>query len=286
MAASTADLRSYYARLVTGKAGANDPRLIAAFAAVERERFVGPGPWKVMAHASGYIDTPTDDAAFLYQDVVVALVADRQINNGEPHLHARCLAALDIQEGETAVHVGCGTGYYTAILAQLVGSTGRVVAYELDQGLARRAEANLANWPQVVVRDRSGTDGELPLCDIIYVSAGATRPLDAWLDALGPSGRLLFPLTPSRGLGGLLLITRAHGACFDARFVQPAAFIPCNGARDQQEAEQLSDTFARGAMYEVKSLHRGTAPDGSAWFAGRGWWLSMRANAGPKTGSG
>lgn len=275
---SAADLRSYYARLVTGKAGAKDPRLIAAFGAVERERFVGPGPWKVMAHASGYIDTPTDDVAFLYQDVVVALVADRQINNGEPHLHARCLAALDVQSGEAAVHVGSGTGYYTAILAELVGPAGSVVAYELDPGLARRAEANLANWPQVVVRDRSGTDGELPACDIIYVSAGATRPLDAWLDALRPCGRLLFPLTPNRGLGGLLLVTRKAAGSFDARFVQPAAFIACDGARDQQEAERLSDAFARGTMHEVKSLHRGTAPDSSAWFAGRGWWLSTRAN--------
>ena len=280
--ASTADLRSYFAQLVAGKAGTKDPRLMAAFAAVERERFVGPGPWKVMAHASGYIDTPTDDAAFLYQDVVVALAVDRQINNGEPHLHARCLAALDVQAGEAAVHVGCGTGYYTAILAQMVGSTGTVVAYEVDAGLARRAAANLASWRQVAVRDRSGADGELPGCDIIYVSAGATRPLDAWLDALRPCGRLLFPLTPSRGLGGMLLITRTDGACFDARFVQPAAFIACDGARDPQEAEELSDTFARGAMQKVKSLHRGTTPDGSAWFAGRGWWLSMRANAGPE----
>jgi protein-L-isoaspartate(D-aspartate) O-methyltransferase len=157
----------------------------------------------------------------------------------------------------------------------------------MEQGLACRAATNLASWSQVAVRDRSGTESELPGCDIIYVSAGATRPLDTWLDALRPRGRLLFPLTPSRGLGGLLLITRTEGgACFDARFVQPAAFISCEGARDPQEAEQLSDTFARGAMYEVKSLHRGTAPDSSAWFAGRGWWLSTRANAGPKTGSG
>ncbi|HEX5845282.1 MAG TPA: hypothetical protein VFY53_03105 [Rhodoplanes sp.] len=86
--------------------------MITAFATVERERFVGAGPWKVMAHAAGYVDTPSDDLAFLYQDVVVALLADRRINNGEPHLHARCLAALDARPGEAAIHVGCGTGYY------------------------------------------------------------------------------------------------------------------------------------------------------------------------------
>jgi protein-L-isoaspartate(D-aspartate) O-methyltransferase len=276
---SVTELRSYYAHLVTGKAGASDSRLIAAFAAIEREHFVGHGPWKVSAHSAGYIDTPSDDPAFLYQDVVVALAPDRRINNGEPHLHARCLAALAARPGEDALHVGCGTGYYTAILAHLLTSAGTVVAYEIDEDLARRATANLENWPHIAVRDRSGTDGQLPACDIIYVSAGATRPVDAWLDALRIGGRLLFPLTPSRGLGGMLLITRAAPASFDARFVHPAVFIPCEGARDREEAELLDDTFARANMYEVKSLHRGTTPDGSSWFAGRGWWLSTRANA-------
>lgn len=40
---------------------------------------------EVMAHAAGYVDTPSDDLAFLYQDVVVALLADRRINR-EPHM--------------------------------------------------------------------------------------------------------------------------------------------------------------------------------------------------------
>ena len=163
---------------------------------VERERFVGPGPWKVNCFAGGYVDTPDDDLAFIYQDVVVAIAPDRQINNGEPQLHARCLAALRIGGGETALHVGSGTGYYTAILAHLVGPAGIVHAYEIEPDLAQKAETNLAPWPCVSVRAQSATDGTLPACDIIYVSAGATRPLDAWLDALRPGGRLLFPLTP------------------------------------------------------------------------------------------
>ena len=91
-------------------------------------------------------------------------------------------------------------------------------------------------------------------------------------------GRLLLPLTPSRGLGGMLLITRTAEASFDARFVQPAVFIACEGARDGDEAERLTDAFVRGNLYEVKSLHRRTTPDSSSWFAGQGWWLSTRAN--------
>jgi protein-L-isoaspartate(D-aspartate) O-methyltransferase len=267
-------LRSYYARLICGKAGTADHKLLEAFAAVERERFVGPGPWNVNPAGGLYLETPSDDLTFLYQDVVVALASDRQINNGEPHWHARCLAALQISGAETAVHIGSGTGYYTAILANRIGPTGTVVAYEIDQDLARRAAANLEPWPSVSVRGVSGTEGPLPECDIIYVSAGATRPLDAWLDALRPDGRLLFPLTPAVGLGGMLLITQVANSNFAARFVQPVAVIACEGAREREEAEQLDDAFARGNWHEVKSLRRGTPPDSSCWFAGRGWWLS------------
>lgn len=278
---SDAKLRSYYAQLITGKANVTDARLTTAFATVERERFVGSGPWKVMAHASGYIDTPSDDLAFLYQDIVVALSAGRQINNGEPQLHARCLAALDARAGEAAVHIGCGTGYYTALLAHLVTSSGTVAAYDIDQELARQAAANLGPWPQVVVRNRSGATGELPSCDIIYVNAGATRPLNTWLDALRIGGRLLFPLTPAnRALGGMLLVTRGPAnSSFDALFVQPATFIPCQGARNREEEEGLIEAFARDDMHRVKSLHLGTTPDDSNWFAGKGWWLSTRENA-------
>src|SRR5437763_452110 len=117
--------RSFFADLVTATVGIRAPesRLRAAFAAIPRERFVGPGPWRVFT-AAGYIETPTDDPAFLYQDVTVALRPEGQINNGQPTLHAACLAALSPQEGETAVHVGAGTGYYTALLAQLTGAAG------------------------------------------------------------------------------------------------------------------------------------------------------------------
>jgi protein-L-isoaspartate(D-aspartate) O-methyltransferase len=205
----------------------------------------------------------------------VALIAGRGLNNGEPQLHARCLAALGVKAGETAVHIGSGTGYYTAILAELVGPTGTVLAYEIDQELAAKAETNLAPWPSVSVKARSAAAGSLPTCDIVYVSAGATRPPDTWLDALAPGGRLLFPLTPNIGLGGMLLVTRAAASSFDARFVQPATFIYCEGARDGREGDKLAKAFAQGRWPQVKSLRRGVPPDDSSWD---GWWLSTSSN--------
>jgi protein-L-isoaspartate(D-aspartate) O-methyltransferase len=88
---------------------------------------------------------PFRDPAFLYQDVVVALEEERGINNGQPALHALCLAALSVKEGESVVHIGAGAGYYTAVLAELTGVTGKVFAYESAQSLAQSATRNLAH---------------------------------------------------------------------------------------------------------------------------------------------
>jgi protein-L-isoaspartate(D-aspartate) O-methyltransferase len=273
--------REFFAKLVTSSVGgANHPRLAGAFASTPRENFVGPGPWKVFA-GGAYVETPSDDPAFLYQDVVVSISAERGINNGQPVLHAISLAALNIQEGETVLHIGAGTGYYTAILAKLTGPNGSVVAYEIEPDLAQRAKENLASLANISVRCESGTSGKLPECDAIYVSAGATTPLDVWLDALRAGGRLLFPLTSSggpngSGPGAMLLIERVAAEQYDASFICGAAFIPCAGARDEETAAKLLAAFQRGDSRKVKSLRRGTLPDETCWCAGSNWWLSTK----------
>jgi protein-L-isoaspartate(D-aspartate) O-methyltransferase len=141
--------RSFFGTLITAKAcippGSD---LASAFASTPREQFVGPPPWKVFTRA-GYIETPSDDPALLYQDVVVFLGADGPLNNGEPSLHAFCLAALAIKKGERIVHVGAGTGYYTTLLAKLTGETGAIDAYEVDPDLVQRAGDNLAGFQYV-----------------------------------------------------------------------------------------------------------------------------------------
>ncbi|PYS64811.1 MAG: protein-L-isoaspartate(D-aspartate) O-methyltransferase [Acidobacteria bacterium] len=273
--------RHFYAELVTTSAGAaKNERLKHAFASTPRERFIGIGPWKVFARGN-YVETPTDDPAFLYQDVVVALAPERRINNGEPSLHAISLAALNVKQGEKVLHVGAGTGYYTALLARLTGETGTVVAYEVEHDLAQNAIRNLSDLSNVTVQERSGSEAPLPACDAIYVNAGATAPLNVWLDALQLNGRLLFPLTPADGpggmpgAGGMLLVTRTATDHFDARFVCDAMFVPCFGARDEETAQKLSAAFKRGDSNNVRTLRRNSKPDDTCWCAGNGWWLSI-----------
>jgi protein-L-isoaspartate(D-aspartate) O-methyltransferase len=271
---SCADARRAYARWLAQRVGRAGSRLEAAFAATPRERFVGPPPWLLLGSDFGRV--PTSDPRDLYQDVLVSLDLERGINNGQPSLHAACLAACDPQLGETVLHVGAGTGYYSALLAQLVGTNGRVIGYEIEADLAARAADNLAAWPQANVRAASGALAPLPAADVIYVSAGASHPLAAWLDALRVGARLIFPLTPDDGTGCMLLVTRRSATAYAASALMRVAFIACIGARDDAAAGTLRRALATQSLGSVRSLHRDDAPDDSAWAVGSGWWLSTR----------
>jgi protein-L-isoaspartate(D-aspartate) O-methyltransferase len=266
--------RLFFAKLITANAGiAPGSEIEAALASVPREDFVGPPPWKIFTR-SGYVESPADDPALLYQDLVVSLGGEGPFNNGQPTLHAFCINALGLKKGDRVVHVGAGTGYYTTLLAKLSGETGLVDAYEIEPGFAKRAAEMLAKFPYVTVHGRSGAEGPLPECDVLYVNAGATGPLDVWLDALRPKGRLLFPMTPADGAGAMLLVTKLEDGGFAARFLMQVQFVPCIGARNEATAQRLSEAFRNSGWTKVKSLHRNDALDESCWFAGDGWWLS------------
>ncbi len=181
-----------------------------------------------------------------------------------------------MQPGTTVLQIGAGSGYYTAVLAQLVGTAGRVCAFEIDAELASRAARNLAPWPWVEVRRRTGAAGTLPLADAIYVNAGIAEPSTAWLDALNPRGRLLFPLQAVGGFGGMLLVEKpgAASSVWPARFVCRAGFIACQAQQNERSALDLTAAFARGGWDRVATIRFEGTPDETCWFDGGGWWLS------------
>jgi protein-L-isoaspartate(D-aspartate) O-methyltransferase len=88
-------------------------------------------------------DWTTRDPNHLYRDVAVTIDPSRGLNNGQPSGVATWLHLLELQRGNRVLHVGCGLGYYTAVIAAAV-APGEVIGVELDAALASQAGTNLA----------------------------------------------------------------------------------------------------------------------------------------------
>jgi protein-L-isoaspartate(D-aspartate) O-methyltransferase len=262
-----ARVRARYAAAILRSARVRNPRVEEAFAAVPREHFLTPSPWRVFS-PGGVIEKNSSDPADLYDDVLVVLDRAQGINNGQPSLHAAWIAMVDPQPGETVLHIGAGTGYYTAILARLVGAGGRVEAYEIDKPLAALAERHLAAFPHVKVHAVSGVGLELPEADVIYVSAAATAPDPQWLAALKPLGRLIFPWQAAR-FGAVTLLVRRVARGFAAEPTMAVGFIPCVGAQ-APPAEGAGDPLETRSVW----LSADRPPDGTATAVHEAVWFS------------
>ncbi len=271
--------RRFYAEELRFTTRMRSPRVEAAFAAVPREKFVGDGPWRLKSlwNMADYWTTDDADPKHVYHDVLIALDEKLGLNNGQPSLWAFLFDRLGVAAGDQVLHLGSGTGYYTAILAELAGADGRVTAFEIEPSMVARARIALAPWPQVVLIHGDGANGPFSPVDVIVASAGATHPLPAWIEALKPGGRLLFPMTVTRGPGGMLLVTRRDGDEFSAQFLCAAAFYEFSGARDPDVSSRLAQALMGDRGAGVKSLRRDPhAEEEACWLHGDGWCLSRR----------
>jgi len=296
-------IRRAYAKQILAAAQVDNSDLEQAFAQVRREDFLGPGPWAIPRWPGGYLPTPSADPVYLYIDNVVQIIAERNLNNGQPSGHAKWIASAPIKPGEHVVHVGAGTGYYTAIMSHLVGPSGKVTGIEVDTGLAARAKENLSSYSNVRIVEGDGTTVPFDAADVIYVNAGVARPADQWLDGLREGGRLILPLTTIEGFtandpakaridlsrqgranpttpiavsrGAVFRIER-RASDFLAKGITPVEIIPCEGARDETSQAAVAEAFKnRGAWLMVTRLyrHNDVAQD-RCWLRGPGWCLA------------
>jgi protein-L-isoaspartate(D-aspartate) O-methyltransferase len=253
-------VRRAYAKQIMANFGVVDRRVEAAFASVKREHYLGRGPWQVIRWGRGYVLTPSRDPVYLYDDVVVGILPERNLNNGQPSLHAQLIASASPRSNEHVVHIGAGVGYYTAILRHLVGRRGRVTAIEYDPGLALRLGANFAGASNVQIVQGDGAQAEFETADVIYVNAGATKPANAWLDRLANGGRLILPLTAGEFAAGdirqgAVFRIERRGDDFLARRVSAVAIFPCEGMRDAKSEAALAAAFETGRVQEVSRRH-------------------------------
>ncbi len=282
--------RRFFAEEIEAVAKLQTPGLVDALATVPRERFLRPGPWTVLADTDFTIGaagrmrtTPDADPRRVSHNIAVAIDPARHLFNGQPGTLTVWIDALALAPGARVLHVGCGLGYYTAVMAQVVGPQGRIVAYEVDAALAAEARQNLAAMPWVSVRhaDASGRLDET--FNAMLINAGVTHPLNEWLDRLESGGRLMLPLTGTMpaiganiGKGLVWQLTKQDGY-FDARVLAFVAIYSAIGLRDETLNERLGKAMMAGpAQWQgVKRLRRDRhEPGSSCWLHGDGFCFS------------
>ncbi|MDF9391306.1 MULTISPECIES: protein-L-isoaspartate(D-aspartate) O-methyltransferase [Methylococcus] len=163
-------------------------------------------------------------ASRAYEDMALPIGFGQTISR--PYTVAR-MTELLIEGGplRRVLEVGTGSGYQTAVLAQLVGT---VYSVERVQALQERAIRSLGDLNLRNVRLKHG-DGQLgwresgPF-DGIIVTAAPPRLPDALLDQLNPGGVLVAPVGVDREQ--MLERVVRTDAGYDSRSVEPAVFVP------------------------------------------------------------
>ena len=245
-------VRRAYAKQILFTSGVIDVRMEEALAQLPREVFLGPGPWPILRD-SGYQMTPDNDPVYLYQDVLVGMDTEKGLNNGLPSFLAFLISLGRLRAGDHAVHIGAGQGYYTAVIAHLVGQGGKVTAIEYEEDLALRAAANLSAFRQVQVVHGDGFTIPLEPADVIFVNAGVVRPANPWLAAMKDGGRLVLPLsvsyTTSAGHAmtkGAIFLIKRKGDDYQAQWKTQTGIYPAL-ALGMRSPRRLSQTPSRRA---------------------------------------
>jgi len=204
----SAELREAMARDQLIARGIRDERVLAAFRKVRRECFIP--------------DVALDMA---YEDHPISIGCSQTIS--QPYIVARTLECLALKPQDRALEIGTGSGYQTALLAELCRE---VHSIERIPELADAARARLRDmgYSNTEVRVADGTLGwpERAPYDAIVVSAAAPRIPQPLLDQLADGGRMVIPVGDVRGQNlelverkGRALRTRSICGCVFVRLI-------------------------------------------------------------------
>ncbi len=257
--------RARYVGLIARRELISSKRLLDALAAVPREDFLPRGPWRIKDEAArSYRLTPDADPVHLYDNVLVAIDARRKLDTGLPSLWAHLIDILDVKQGERVVQIGCGLGYFSAVLSRMVGPKGHVHAIECDERLAARAGNYLRGYGNVTVVHGDGCKDVVEPADVIIVHAGFSHPHPLWLRSLRPRGRLLVPLTQRDREGAAIKITR-KAKRFEAEAIQQIRIFPGQGRGVTALDDRVADWWQRAsapAPLRFRGLAQGLPSDG------------------------
>lgn len=185
--------------------GVRSQRVLEAMRKVERHRFI-----------------PPDGQAFAYRDSPVPIGQGQTIS--QPYIVACMTEMLESQPSDRVLEIGTGSGYQTAVLAELVAE---VCTVENVEPLANRAKTilNQMDYKNICLSLGDGHQGwpEAAPFDKVIVTAAPAKLPKALLDQLKPGGRMIVPV--GRWRQELMLIHHTPDGCQRERLM-PVRFVP------------------------------------------------------------
>ncbi len=197
--------REYMVEMQIRARGVNDEKVLAALRKVPRHLFV---PQELRSFAHGDEPLPIGEGQTISQPYIVAYMTE----------------ALELTGDEKVLEVGTGSGYQTAVLAEIVR---QVFTVELLSALSDRARVLLQKLGYTNIRYQVG-DGtwgweENAPFDAIIVTAAAPAVPKRLQDQLGPDGRMIIPV--GAGFQELFLVSRERRG-FRKKKLLPVRFVP------------------------------------------------------------
>lgn len=190
--------------------GIRDERLLAAMSKVPRHEFVSP-----QNQGEAYADRP--------------VAIPEQQTTSQPYMIAAMIQAAEIKAEDRVLEIGAGSGYQTALLAELAS---QVFAVERHASLTEAARNTLERLGYRNARIVTG-DGSLGLreaapFDAIIVAAAAPRIPPALAEQLASGGRLVIPVGDSEQQVLQVVLRQADGTT-NVRTLEGCRFVPLIG---------------------------------------------------------
>lgn len=244
------------------------PAVERAFRRVRRHAFMTP-PYAVATDSLAEEFLETDDPCGVYADAAVALKPEKNIHCLSPGVLAREIEALGVAEGMRILHVETGGGYYTAVLAEIVGERGSVVGINYEEDIAEMAAAFLAkaSYTNVNILSGDGAAGvpEAGPFDRVLVSAGASDIAPAWIEQLYDDGRLVLPLCHLGPLGprisgGVILAVEKATDGLTGNISSVAVVVPLQGVMAPTTGESVSLAEGLQRWFALEEFYRTELP--------------------------